>query len=150
TALIAPTIAAAGWAGYSGYRSAQGGEACGAPVTLTDQNGGTITDEAVPAATSAAFLGFTQCPAVCPTTLHELSVWPEELGDEAAAVQAYFVTVEPERDTPEVMKDYVSSFSDRITGITGEPEAVAQMLKDFGIYSRRIETSDGDYTMDHT
>src|SRR5690606_7695814 len=101
-------------------------------------------------APSAVFFGFTHCPEVCPTTLYELSVWLEELGDEAAAVQAYFVTVDPERDTPEVMKDYVSSFSDRITGITGEPEAVAQMLKDFGIYSRRIETSDGDYTMDHT
>ncbi len=148
--LIIAIAAAAGWAGYSWYRSTQGEEPYGGSFTLIDQRGEPITEQAFRGQPSAVFFGFTHCPEICPTTLYELETWLDELGDETKNVRAYFVTVDPERDTPEVLDSYITSFSERITGVTGEPEAIAEMLKDFGIYSRRVETSDGGYTMDHT
>ena len=68
------------------------------------------------------FFGFTHCPEVCPTTLFELDGWLKKLGDDGKNIRAYFVSVDPERDTPEVLNAYVSNVSDRITGITGGPE----------------------------
>ena len=96
------------------------------------------------------FFGFTHCPEVCPTTLVEMDGWLKKLGDEGKDIRAYFVSVDPERDTPETMDTYVSNVSDRITGITGEPAKVAEMAKAFGIYSRKVPLDGGDYTMDHT
>lgn len=148
--LILAIGAAAGWGAYSWWRTTQGSEAYGGAFTLVDQRGETITQEAFRGQPSAVFFGFTHCPEICPTTLYEMSSWLEELGDETKNIRAYFVTVDPERDTPETLDSYVSSFSERITAITGEPDAIASMLKDFGIYSRKVDTSDGDYTMDHT
>jgi protein SCO1/2 len=72
------------------------------------------------------------------------------MGDSGKNLNAYFVTVDPERDTPETMNTYVSNFSDRITGITGDPDKVHAMAKAFGIYWKKVDTGDGDYTMDHT
>ena len=84
------------------------------------------------------------------TTLFELDGWLTALGDDGKDIDAYFVTVDPERDTPDVLGAYVSNVSDRIVGITGEPEKVAAMTKSFGIFSRKVELEGGDYTMDHT
>ncbi|MGO4832402.1 SCO family protein, partial [Rhizobiaceae sp. 2RAB30] len=72
------------------------------------------------------------------------------LGDDGKDIRAYFVSVDPERDTPEIMKAYVGNVSDRIVGVTGSPDKIAAMTKSFGIYSRKVETEGGDYTMDHT
>ena len=138
-----------GWLTFDWYRSTNG-EAYGAPFTLVDQHGSEITEKAFRGHPSAVFFGFTHCPEVCPTTLFELDGWLKQLGDEGKSIKAYFVTVDPERDTPEIMSNYVSNISDRITGITGDPKKVAAMLKAFGIYSRKVETEGGDYTMDHT
>ena len=80
-------------------------------------------------ADSAVFFGFTHCPEVCPTTLFELDGWLKKLGHEAKDIQAYFITIDPERDTPEVMNAYLSNFSSRITGITGTPDKVWAMAK---------------------
>ncbi len=142
--------AAVGWLTYDWYRTTQGGEAFGAPFTLVDQKGGEITETALRGQPSAVFFGFTHCPEVCPTTLFELDGWLNLLGEEGEPIQAYFVSVDPERDTPEVLDNYVSNVSDRITGITGDPEKVAAMAKSFGIYSKKVQLEDGDYTMDHT
>ena len=139
-----------GWLPFDWYRSHYGGEPFGAPFTLTDQNGQPITEAAFRGQPSAVFFGFTHCPEVCPTTLYELAGWLNTLGDEGKNIRAYFVTVDPERDTPEIMKTYITNFSDRIVGITGEPEKVHAMAKSFGIYWKKVETGDGDYTMDHT
>ena len=85
-----------------------------------------ITEAAFRGHPSAVFFGFTHCPEVCPTTLFEMDGWLKKLGDDGKDVRAYFVSVDPERDTPEVMNAYVSNVSDRITGITGEPDKVAR------------------------
>jgi len=138
-----------GFMTFQWYRQAGGGEAYGAPFQLVDQKGAPITEAAFRGQPSAVFFGFTHCPEVCPTTLFELDGWLKKLGDDGKDLRAYFVTVDPERDTAEVMESYVGNVSDRITGITGDPAKVHAMVKDFGIYARKVELEDGDYTMDH-
>lgn len=135
---------------FQWYRTLYSGEPYGAPFALTDQKGAPITEAAFRGHPSVVFFGFTHCPEVCPTTLFELAGWLKTMGDDGKNLNAYFVTVDPERDTPEIMNSYVSNFSDRITGITGDPDKVHAMAKAFGIYWRKVDTGDGDYTMDHT
>jgi protein SCO1/2 len=143
-------VAIMGVIGYQWYRTQYAVEPYGAPFELVDQKGQPITEEAFRGHPSAVFFGFTHCPEVCPTTLYELDGWLKTLGDEGKDIRAYFVTVDPERDTVEFMNDYVSNVSDRIIGITGEPAKVHEMAKSFGIFWRKVETEGGDYTMDHT
>ncbi len=149
-ALLFVLAVAVGWMTFSWYRTLHGGEAYGAPFTLVDQRGQPITEQAFRGHPSAVFFGFTHCPEVCPTTLFEMDGWMSELGDEGKALQAFFVSIDPERDTPEVLDRYVSNVSERITGITGAPGDVAVMAKSFGIYSKKVPLDDGGYTMDHT
>lgn len=134
---------------YDWYRG-HGGQAFGAPFALVDQRGAPITESAFRGHPSAVFFGFTHCPEVCPTTLFEMDGWLKHLPQGGKNVRAFFVTVDPERDTPEVMNAYVSNVSDRITGITGSPDKIAAMAKSFGIFFRKVPTEDGDYTMDHS
>lgn len=126
----------------------------GVPFELVDETGAPITEAAFREKPTALFFGFTHCPDVCPTTLYELDGWMEQVDPEGDDINAYMVSVDPARDTPEVLDDYVSSVSDRIHGITGDPEEVAEMVKGFGIYARKVPLDesepDGDYTMDHT
>jgi len=142
--------AGVGFLAFDWYRSSSSAEAYGAPFALVDQKGAPITEAAFRGQPSALFFGFTHCPEVCPTTLFELDGWLKTLGDEGKNLRAYFVTVDPERDTAEVMNTYVGNVSDRITGITGEPDKVHAMTKAFGIFSRKVDLEGGDYTMDHT
>lgn len=99
---------------------------------------------------TALFFGFTFCPEVCPTTLAELAGLMGELGPDAERLNVVFVSVDPERDTPEVLHTYLSAFDDRIRGITGEPDSVRAMAKSYGIYFKRVPTEDDGDTMDHT
>ncbi len=122
----------------------------GAPFNLIDQNGAPITEAAFKGHPTALFFGFTHCPEICPTTLFELSGWLNTLGDEGKDLRVFFISVDPERDTPQVMKGYTAAFTDRITGITGNPEEVAKLVKSWRIYAKKVPTADGDYTMDHT
>ena len=122
----------------------------GGEFELVDQNGDPVTEAILRGRPTALFFGFTHCPDVCPTTLFEMANWIETLGAKADDMSFVFVTVDPERDTPDIMRDYVGAFSERITGLTGEPEAVAAMLKEFHIYARKVPLEGGDYTMDHT
>jgi protein SCO1/2 len=142
--------AGVGFLAFDWYRGSSSTEAYGAPFTLVDQKGAPITEAAFRGQPSALFFGFTHCPEVCPTTLFELDGWLKTLGDEGKNLRAFFVTVDPERDTAEIMNTYVGNVSDRITGITGEPDKVHAMVKAFGIYWRKVDTEGGDYTMDHT
>ncbi|MGE0502996.1 MAG: SCO family protein [Rhizobiaceae bacterium] len=142
--------AGVGWLTFDWYRTLYGGEPYGAPFTLLDHDGQPITETAFRGHPSAVFFGFTHCPEVCPTTLYEMDGWLKALGKDGEAIRGYFVSIDPERDTPELMKQYVTAVSDRITGITGEPDRIAAMAKAFGIYARKVDTGDGDYTMDHT
>lgn len=139
-----------GWLTYDWYRARTAPGAFGDPFTLVDQSGQEITEAALRGAPSAVFFGFTHCPEICPTTLYELDGWLEALGDEGKNLRVWFVTVDPARDTPEIMDAYVSNVSERIRGITGEPDKVEAMARSFGIYFKRVELEDGDYTMDHT
>ena len=122
----------------------------GVPFELVDQDGQPITEAAFQGQPTALFFGFTHCPEICPTSLYELDGWLRELGDDGAEIDAYFITIDPERDTPDLLGDYVASVTDRVRGITGDPEAVREMARGFGVYFKRIELDDGDYTMDHT
>ncbi|BBD38732.1 SCO family protein [Aminobacter sp. NyZ550] len=142
--------AGVGWLTFDWYSSKTSAQAFGAPFVLVDQKGAEITEAAFRGQPSAVFFGFTHCPEVCPTTLFELDGLLKQMGDEGKNLRAYFVSVDPERDTPEVMNSYVSNVSDRITGITGSPDKIAAMAKAFGIYSKKVPTEGGDYTMDHT
>jgi len=141
---------AVGWMTFDWYRTLHSDEAFGGTFELVDSRGAPINEQAFRGHPSVVFFGFTHCPEVCPTTLFEMDGWLKTLGDEGKDIQAYFVSVDPERDTPQVMNDYVTNVSDRITGITGDPAKVDQMVKDFKIYARKVPTDDGDYTMDHT
>jgi protein SCO1/2 len=96
------------------------------------------------------FFGFTWCPDVCPTTLSDISVWLEELGSDADRLVVALITVDPDRDTPEVLADYVSNFDQRIVALTGSAEQVAAAAADFRVKYARVPRDDGDYTMDHT
>lgn len=130
--------------------TSQGTAAIGGPFVAVDHNGAAITEAALAGSPSLVFFGFTHCPEICPTTLSDMAGWIEKLGDDGRAIKSYFVSVDPERDTPEIMKDYVTSFSDRITGITGTPEQIERLLKNYRVYSRKVRLGDGDYTMDHS
>lgn len=125
------------------------GEPLGGPFALVDQNGAAVTEAILRGQPTALFYGFTSCPDVCPTTLMEMTAWKETLGGAAEDLRLVFVTVDPERDTPDVLKDYLGAFSPDIVGITGEPEDVAAMLARYHVYWRKVPQGDG-YTMDHT
>ena len=148
--ILVVMAAAVGLMTFQWYQRVYAGGPFGEPFTLVDQNGAEITQAAFRGQPTAVFFGFTHCPEVCPTTLFELDGWLNQLGDEGADIDAYFVSIDPERDTPEVLGDYVSNVSGRIVGITGEPEKVFAMAKSFDIYFRKVELDSGDYTMDHT
>lgn len=138
-----------GWMTFDWFRS-RSGDAFGAPFALVDDTGKPITEAAFRSQPSAVFFGFTHCPEVCPTTLVEMDSWLTQLGDEGKDIRAYFVTIDPERDTVETMHNYVTNVSTRITGITGESAKVEQMARDFKIYFKKVPAEAGDYTMDHT
>ena len=98
---------------------------------------------------SVLFFGFTHCPEVCPTSLAEIASWYHVLGEEAKDLKAYFVTVDPERDTPEILLDYVD-WTGRVTGITGTTAEIEKMTEAWAVYAAKVPLEDGDYTMDHT
>jgi protein SCO1/2 len=124
--------------------------AIGGPFQLTDQGGQTITDKSLQGRPTLIFFGFTHCPDVCPTSLFEISEVLRALGPQADRVNAYFISVDPERDTPSAMKDYLSSFDPHLKGLTGDPEVMAKVISEYRVYAKKVPLKDGDYTMDHT
>jgi protein SCO1/2 len=124
--------------------------AIGGPFTLTDQHGATVTEASLKGHPSAMFFGYTFCPDVCPTTLSDLTLLMEKLGPDADKLKVYFVTVDPERDTAEQLATYLQAFDPRFTALTGSREAIDAMLKEYRVYSKKVPTDGGSYTMDHT
>jgi protein SCO1/2 len=122
----------------------------GGPFRLIDHNGRTITDQDMKGRPFLVFFGFTHCPDVCPTTLFEVSEILRALGGDGERVRALFVTVDPERDTPEKLKDYLSSFDPRVIGVTGDEAAIKAMEKTYRVYAKKVPLDAGGYTMDHT
>ena len=122
----------------------------GGDFTLVDTNGGRFSSETLKGKPYAIFFGFTHCPDICPTTLLEASKHLEALGPAADRLKFLFVTVDPARDTPELMKTYLSAFDKRIIGLTGSEEQIGDVSKKFRIFAEKVPTSGGDYTMNHT
>jgi protein SCO1 len=128
----------------------QSSSTVGGPFRLIDQDGKSISDETFRGKPFLVFFGFTHCPDICPTTLFEVSEIMRKLGPDADKTAGLFITVDPERDTPAKLKDYLSSFDPHLRGVTGDPEAVAAVAKAYRVYYKKVPTDKGDYTMDHT
>ena len=121
----------------------------GGPFTLTAQNGKAVTEKTLEGRPSLVFFGYTHCPDVCPATLFQISELFRAMGPQPGA-NAVFVTVDPERDTPAVLADYLSSFDPHILGLTGDRAAVDAMLKGYRVYAKKVPGKGDDYTMDHS
>ena len=124
--------------------------AIGGPFHLTDQNGNRVTDADLKGKWSLIYFGYTHCPDACPTALNDIAVALDELGAKRAAVRPVFITVDPERDTPEALKSYVTSFDAPILALTGTQEEVAQTAKAYRVYYAKHPEPGGDYSMDHS
>jgi protein SCO1/2 len=122
----------------------------GGPFTLVDDTGAPVTEKTLAGKPYAIYFGYTFCPDVCPTTLLDLSRWIKKLGPDADRLNYVFVTVDPERDTVQSLRTYLSSFDKRIRGYTGTPAEIAQIARGYRVYYRKIPTDDGGYTMDHS
>ncbi len=116
--------------------------------SLLTTSGTTFTEATLEDGPSMVFFGFTHCPDVCPTTLGDILTWQEEF-PASKGMKVYFVTVDPARDTAEVLGDYVS-WVDGVQGVTGSQEEVDKAIEAFRVYAARVPLEDGDYTMDHS
>jgi protein SCO1 len=137
------------WA-MGGLKNVTAPAAIGGPFQLVDQAGQTVSEQNLKGKPTLIFFGFTHCPDVCPTSLFEISEVLKAMGSDADKVNAWFVSVDPERDTAAAMKDYLSSFDPHLKGLTGDPADVAKVLSAYRVYARKVPLKDGDYTMDHT
>ena len=122
----------------------------GGPFQLVDQNGKPFGDSDLKGKWHLVFFGYTHCPDTCPTTLNELSLALDKLGPQRDRFGIVLISVDPERDTPEILKSYVESFDAPITALTGTPEAVAQAAKAYRVYYAKHPRADGGYDMDHS
>lgn len=124
----------------------------GGPFTLTTPDGTTVTDQTYRGKWLVVYFGFTYCPLACPTALFEIVAALEQLGPDAAEVQPLFITVDPQRDTPEVLREYTASFDPRIVGLTGTPAQIESAAREYGVYFIAQQTGPGadDYTIDHS
>lgn len=147
--VIAAGLAATGLYAYTATRPAQAQNLGDGDYQLVTAEGQPFTRASFNGSPSMLFFGFAHCPEVCPTSLAEMTSWYEALGNEAKDLKAYFVTVDPERDTEAVIKDYVA-WTGHVTGVTGTTEEIAKAAKAWAIYYQKVPLEDGDYTMDHT
>ncbi len=137
------------WTLNSGSGNQQAKAAIGGSFTAIRSDGKTITEKDFNGRPHVLFFGFTHCPDVCPTTLYEGSQWYKELGEDGDKVDMYFVSIDPERDTVEVLADYLSSFDPRIRGVTGSVAQITDLAKKWRVYMEKVPLED-DYTMNHT
>jgi protein SCO1 len=137
---------------FVGRQSGQAGgvASIGGPFALVDDAGASVTDRTLAGKPYAMYFGYTYCPDVCPTTLLDLSRWIKMLGPDADKLNYIFVTIDPERDTTQLMHTYLSSFDRHIRGFTGTPEAIGKIAKEYRVYYRKIPAEDGSYVMDHS
>lgn len=130
--------------------AATGQPLVGGPFTLTNQDGQVVDQSILEGKWSLVFFGFTYCPDYCPTTLGVLNAVQERMGDKARDLQIVFISIDPERDTPQMLKDYLSSdgFPDGVIGLTGTPEQVAQVARAYRAFYQKVGEGEG-YTMNH-
>jgi protein SCO1/2 len=149
--IVASVVAACGPAGPKFQGSDVSGVAFGHDFRLTDHNGKPRALADFRGKVVLMFFGYTQCPDVCPTTMSELAAAMQKLGRDADRVQVLFVTVDPERDTPELLSRYVPAFNPTFLGLYGDAAATAEVAKEFKIlYQKQPGATPGSYTMDHS
>ena len=122
----------------------------GSEFSLKDMNNNVITEKSFDGPLTAIFFGFTNCPDICPMTLNKMDIALSRLKKENKSLKLFFISVDPERDTPEVVKDYLNSFENNFVGITGEPEKIYLLSQSWGIVSQKIFKDDGEYNVDHS
>ena len=122
----------------------------GSDFSLKDMNNNTITEKSFDGPLTAIFFGFTNCPDVCPMTLNKMDIVLEKLGNKKKDIKVFFISVDPERDTPEIIKDYLSNFDNKFVGITGDPGEIFLLSQSWGIISQKIFFENGDYNIDHS
>ena len=126
-----------------------GGAAIGGPFSLISEDGREVTERDFAGGPILVFFGYTHCPDVCPTTLFDLSEVLKAVGADKK-VAGLFVTVDPARDTPGVLKEYLAAFDPRIRGLSGDDGRIAAVEKAFRVYAKKVPQDNGGYTMDHT
>jgi protein SCO1/2 len=131
-------------------RPAQSLSSIGGPFTMTNHKGKTVSEKDFRGKASAFFFGFTACPDICPTMLTRMASLLDQLGDDAERVNVILVSVDPERDTPEVLASYLQAFDPRITGLTGTGKQLADFAKRYRVFYEKIPGESGSYTMNHT
>jgi len=122
----------------------------GSDFSLKDMNNNNITQESFDGPLTAIFFGFTNCPDVCPMTLNKIDIVLDKLENKKKDIKVFFISVDPERDTPEVIKDYLSNFDNKFIGITGDPEKIFLLYKSWGVMSKKIFLDNGEYNIDHS
>jgi len=122
----------------------------GGPFELTNQKGERFSSESLAGKPYLLFFGFTHCPDICPTTLLEMTNHLADLGPDAGKLNVLFVTVDPERDTAEHLKTYLTAFDPRIVGLTGTPDDVGKVVRLYRAYAEKVPGKNGDYSMNHT
>ena len=122
----------------------------GSEFSLKDMNNNTITQESFDGPLTAIFFGFTNCPDVCPMTLNKMDIVLDKLKEENKTLKVFFISVDPERDTPKVVKNYLNSFGNNFIGITGSAEEIYLLSKSWGILTQKIFSDDGEYNIDHS
>jgi protein SCO1/2 len=122
----------------------------GGQFALVDQRGAPVDQSLFVGKPSLLFFGYTHCPDVCPTTMGEMQGWFAALGDEGKALQGVFVTVDPARDTPQILNDYVGWVSERIVALSGPQPEIDKVVKDWGAVAEKVATEDGGYLMNHS
>ncbi len=132
-------------------RANHGGKGFGGDFTLTNHAGEAVTDKDFKDQYRLIYFGFTFCPAICPTELQRVATILNELGSLGEAIQPIFITVDPERDTPEMMKNYVEMFHPRLIGLTGTIEQIEQAKTGYNVYSKKVKDEEmSEYTVDHS
>jgi protein SCO1/2 len=132
------------------FGGATSGATIGGPFRLTDQNGKPITDADLKGKPFLVFFGYTHCPDVCPTTLFNVSEVMRALGKDADRTKALFISVDPDRDTPAVLKDYLANFDPHLIGATADQKTLDGVEKEYRVFTQKVPTKDGDYSMDHS
>tara|TARA_B100001758_G_C17979751_1_gene387532 strand:- start:69 stop:593 length:525 start_codon:yes stop_codon:yes gene_type:complete len=122
----------------------------GSEFSLKDMNNKEITEKSFDGPLTAIFFGFTNCPDICPMTLSKMDIAISRLKKENKSLKLFFISVDPQRDKPQVIKDYLSSFENNFIGITGKPEKIYLLSQSWGIISQKIFKEDGEYNVDHS
>ena len=150
--LFVLAIGGGAWFYLSGAFGEQPVGGIGGPFTLTNGAGSTVTDRDFRGRFMLVYFGYTFCPDVCPTTLNEVAGAMDKLGQQADRVQPLFISVDPKRDTPKVVADYAAAFGPRIVGLTGTPEQIATVAREYRVYyaANKPASAGGDYTVDHS